>query len=105
MVLLDEVQELRELPEDSFKLIEHNYAVNGVRALEGVMDAFTWIESAKAQEMLYRKHPNKCLLVFGRRVIGVGDTWDQAYEMASKRGTDPYAAVRFSTFLDDGCTL
>lgn len=59
---------------------EHDYIVNGYGMLNKIFEALEWMDSEEAHKLLQRHYRRKCVLILGRKVVGYGDTWEEAWQ-------------------------
>ena len=55
--------------------------------------AFAWLETEEGKNAL-KDRVGECVLVSGERIVGFGATWQEAGQMASRKGIAPCATVR-----------
>lgn len=53
-----------------------------------------WLGTEEGQKAL-GEHPEQCLLVSGDRIVGFGDTWRKAWDMANRKSVSPFSVVPF----------
>ena len=58
-----------------------------------IREAFEWMDSQEGEQEI-RRYPGECLLISGRRIVGHGQAWREAYQMAIDIRVDLNGTVR-----------